>query len=66
MKFFEILGMCENEDLYSLKTRIYTTCECKTAYLKKVREKRYLRLKCKWSNYKKRYSRKSLSKDSHP
>ena len=35
MKFFEILGMCENEDLYSLKTRIYTTCECKTAYLKK-------------------------------
>ena len=35
MKFFEILGMCENEDLYSLKTRVYTTCECKTAYLKK-------------------------------
>ena len=32
---FEILGMCENEDLYSLKTRVYTTCECKTAYLKK-------------------------------
>lgn len=34
-KFFEILGMCENEDLYSLKTRFYTTYECKTAYLKK-------------------------------
>ena len=32
---FEILGMCENEDLYSMKTRVYTTYECKTAYLKK-------------------------------
>ena len=32
---FEILGMCENEDLYSKKTRVYTTYECKTAYLKK-------------------------------
>lgn len=31
----EILGMCENEDLYSMKTRVYTTYECKTAYLKK-------------------------------
>lgn len=29
------LGMCENEDLYSMKTRVYTTYECKTAYLKK-------------------------------
>lgn len=32
---FEILGMCENEDLYSMKTRVYTTSECKAAYLKK-------------------------------
>ena len=32
---FEILGMCENEDLYSKKTRVYTTYKCKTAYLKK-------------------------------
>ena len=32
---FEILGMCENEDLYSMKTRVYTTPECRTAYLKK-------------------------------
>lgn len=31
----KILGMCENEDLYSMKTRVYTTYECKTAYLKK-------------------------------
>ena len=29
---FEILGMCENEDLYCLKTKIYTTAECKAAY----------------------------------
>ena len=26
---FEIVGMCENEDLYHLKTKIYTTAECK-------------------------------------
>lgn len=32
---FEILGMCENLDLYSLKTKIYTSQECKDAYLKK-------------------------------
>ena len=32
---FEILGMCENEDLYSLKTRFYTTVECKNAYQNK-------------------------------
>ena len=31
----EILGMCENEDLYSLKTRVYTTTECKNAYQNK-------------------------------
>ena len=29
---FEILGMCENEDLYGLKTRRYTTQECKDRY----------------------------------
>ena len=34
-KFVEILGMCENEDLYSLKTRFYTTVECKNAYQNK-------------------------------
>lgn len=32
---FEILGMCENEDLYKLKTKVYTTTECKKAYLDK-------------------------------
>lgn len=32
---FEILGMCENEDLYKLKTRVYTSAECKKAYLDK-------------------------------
>ena len=32
---FEILGMCENEDLYRMKTRVYTSAECKAAYLKK-------------------------------
>ena len=32
---FEILGMCENEDLYHLKTKIYTSAECKAAYLEK-------------------------------
>lgn len=24
--------MCENEDLYGLKTKTYTTAECKVAY----------------------------------
>ena len=32
---FEILGMCENEDLYGLKTRKYTSLECKQAYQNK-------------------------------
>lgn len=27
--------MCENEDLYFLKSRIYTTQECKEAYFEK-------------------------------
>lgn len=29
---FIILGMCENLDLYGLKTKIYTTQECKDRY----------------------------------
>jgi hypothetical protein len=36
---FEILGMCENEDLYNLKTKVYTTSECKKAYLEKFGRK---------------------------
>ncbi|MDR2538098.1 MAG: adenine-specific methyltransferase EcoRI family protein [Bifidobacteriaceae bacterium] len=32
---FEICGMCENENLYGLKTKIYTTAECKQAYFAK-------------------------------
>lgn len=32
---FEILGMCENEDLYGLKTRVYTPDEKKAAYFSK-------------------------------
>jgi len=32
---FEILGMCENEDLYKMKTKVYTNQEKKDAYLKK-------------------------------
>jgi hypothetical protein len=31
---FEILGRSENEDLYGLKTRVYTTKECREAYLR--------------------------------
>jgi len=29
---FELLGMCENEDLYGLKTRVYSSAVCKAAY----------------------------------
>ncbi len=29
---FEILGMCENLDLYGLKTKVYTTQECQQRY----------------------------------
>lgn len=29
---FKIIGMTENEDLYGLKTKKYTTAECKAAY----------------------------------
>jgi hypothetical protein len=36
---FEILGMCENEDLYKLKTKVYTSSECKEAYLQKFGKK---------------------------
>ncbi len=32
---FEIVGMCENEDLYGLKTRVYESAECKEAYMAK-------------------------------
>ena len=32
---FEILGMCENEDLYHLKIKVYTSAECKAAYREK-------------------------------
>jgi hypothetical protein len=32
---FEILGMCENSDLYKLKTKVYTSAECKAAYQNK-------------------------------
>ena len=36
---FEIVGMCENEDLYGLKTRIYDHAECQDAYLAKFGKK---------------------------
>ncbi len=36
---FTILGMCENEDLYKLKTKKYSTIECKQAYLDKFTKK---------------------------
>ena len=36
---FEILGMCENEDLYGLKTRIYNRQECQNAYQLKFGKK---------------------------
>ena len=32
---FQILGMCENLDLYGLKTKTYTSEECKKAYFEK-------------------------------
>lgn len=32
---FEIIGMCENEDLYKLKTKVYTNQEKKDAYFAK-------------------------------
>lgn len=36
---FEIVGMCENEDLYNLKTKVYTTAQCKQAYWDKFEKK---------------------------
>lgn len=36
---FVIMGMCENEDLYKLKTKVYTSAECKQAYLDKFKKK---------------------------
>lgn len=36
---FEIVGMCENKDLYDLKTKVYKTAECKQAYLNKFAKK---------------------------
>ena len=36
---FEIVGMCENEDLYKQKTKVYTSEECKQAYLDKFGKK---------------------------
>lgn len=36
---FEIVGMCENEDLYGLKTKVYTILECKDAYMQKFGKK---------------------------
>ncbi len=32
---FEIMGMCENLDLYNMKTKVYTTEQCKQAYFAK-------------------------------
>jgi hypothetical protein len=36
---FEIIGMCENIDLYNQKTKIYSSAECKKAYLDKFGKK---------------------------
>jgi len=36
---FQIVGMCENEDLYGLKTKVYSTDECKKAYFAKFGKK---------------------------
>lgn len=36
---FEILGMCENLDLYGLKTKVYTSEECRDAYFAKFGKK---------------------------
>ena len=36
---FVIIGMCENENLYKQKTKVYTSTECKQAYLDKFGKK---------------------------
>ncbi len=38
-KQFMIVGMCENVDLYKLKTKVYTSSKCKQAYLDKFKKK---------------------------
>jgi len=39
---YEILGMCENLDLYKLKTKVYTTAECQKAYFAKFGKKGHM------------------------
>jgi len=36
---FKIVGMCENLDLYKQKTKVYTSADCKQAYLDKFGKK---------------------------
>lgn len=36
---FKIVGMCENENLYNFKSKVYTSAECKQAYLDKFGKK---------------------------
>ena len=36
---FEIMGMCENEDLYKMKTKKYSSDQCKQAYFEKFGKK---------------------------
>lgn len=36
---FEIVGMCENKDLYGQKTKLYSSAECKRAYIDKFAKK---------------------------
>jgi hypothetical protein len=36
---FEIVGMCENKNLYNLKTKVYTSMDCRQAYLDKFGKK---------------------------
>jgi Adenine-specific methyltransferase EcoRI len=36
---FEIVGMCENEDLYNFRSKVYSSAKCKQAYLDKFGKK---------------------------
>lgn len=36
---FDIVGMCENKDIYNLKTKVYSSLECKEAYSAKFGKK---------------------------
>ena len=36
---FEIVGMCENEDLYGIRTKVYESAECKDTYMAKFGKK---------------------------